>query len=97
MTVVDPRSDVVLAKRERRPAQIYVDKLAYNVAEVCAAAGFHKSKCWTLLETGELPSRLVAGRRLVMRADLEAFLEGDEGVSPRGCKARAMASTGEAR
>ena len=86
-------TDSLPAKRERQFGQ----KLAYTVLEASDAAGWGKSTTWKLIESGRLRSRLIAGRRLILCADLAAFLEGaDEGVSPRGCKARAMASSGEA-
>ena len=60
--------------RERIPPS---EKLAYSVAEACAVAGFKKSKAWELIRTGELKSIKRAGRRLVLREDLIAWLRGD--------------------
>lgn len=54
------------------------EKLAYSVAEACAIAGFRKSKAWELIRSGELKSVKRAGRRLVLRVDLIAWLRGDE-------------------
>ena len=54
------------------------ERLAYPVPEACALGGWSRSKMYELFKSGELRSVRRAGRRLVLRADLEAFLQGEE-------------------
>lgn len=54
------------------------DRLAYTIPVACALGGFGKTTAYRLIETGELKSVKRAGRRLILRADLEAFLARDD-------------------
>ena len=56
--------------------EIYVDKLAYTVDQACWAAGLGRNSLYDLMNSGTLPSRRVAGRRLILREDLLAVLRG---------------------
>jgi excisionase family DNA binding protein len=49
-------------------------KLAYQINEAAQASGLSRSTLYQLIKTGELKSVKAAGRRLVLRNDLEAFL-----------------------
>ena len=49
-------------------------KLAYTVAEACAATGLGRTSVYEQINAGHLKSIKAAGRRLILRSDLEAFL-----------------------
>ena len=51
------------------------EKLAFTIAEACASIGIGKTSIYELIAEGRLKSILAAGRRLIRRSDLEAFLE----------------------
>jgi excisionase family DNA binding protein len=51
------------------------EKLAFTIAEACAAIGIGKTSIYELIAEGKLKSIQAAGRRLIRRSDLEAFLE----------------------
>jgi excisionase family DNA binding protein len=51
------------------------EKLTYRVKEIIALTGLSKSTIYRLLDSGELPSFIFRGLRLVLRTDLEAWLE----------------------
>jgi excisionase family DNA binding protein len=56
-----------------------VGKLAFTVAEVRRFTGLSKSSIYRLFSSGRLRSVKVAGRRLIMRYDLEVLFA--QGVS----------------
>jgi excisionase family DNA binding protein len=60
----------------RKTAEDHGDKIAYRMREAERACGISKAKLYELIASGELKSVKRAGRRLIMRADLEAFLRG---------------------
>lgn len=66
----------VTAKRESAAISLS-DKIALRVDEACAVAGFRRTKFYELINSGELRSIRRAGRRLVLRTDLEQFLTGE--------------------
>ena len=51
-----------------------LERIAYSVADAATVSGLSRSRLYELFKTGELRSRKIAGRRLVMRADLLALL-----------------------
>lgn len=51
------------------------DKLAYNVPEAASAIGISRANMFERISKGEIPSVKVAGRRLILREDLEAYLK----------------------
>ena len=51
------------------------DKLALRVNEAAVAAGISRSSIYKLMGEGKLRTTKVGGRRLILRADLEALLE----------------------
>jgi excisionase family DNA binding protein len=55
-----------------RPAP---EKLAFTIAEACAAVGIGKTSIYELISDGKLRSVKAAGRRLILRADLEDYLQ----------------------
>jgi excisionase family DNA binding protein len=74
------------------PARQTPEKLAFTVSEVSAAVGIGKTSIYELINRGELKAIKVAGRRLVLKQDLEAFLSSCRDASPE-----ARQSTAEAR
>jgi excisionase family DNA binding protein len=50
-------------------------RLTLSVNEVIEATGLGRTTVWKYIYSGELPSALVGGRRLVRVSDLEAFIE----------------------
>ncbi len=50
------------------------EKIAFTVAEACAATGIGKTSLYHLIGEGKLKAFKAAGRRLILRADLEAYL-----------------------
>lgn len=51
-------------------------KLAYRIDEAVSASGLSRSTLYALIANGALPSVRVAGRRLILKDDLVAFLTG---------------------
>ena len=50
------------------------DKIAYRVDEAVRASGLGRTTIYDEIKSGRLKAVKVAGRRLIMKADLEAFL-----------------------
>ncbi len=50
------------------------EKITYRVKELVAATGLSKSTLWSLIYSGELPSFKLNGSRLVLKAELDAWL-----------------------
>ncbi len=57
------------------PHQPASEKLAFTIAEACTAIGIGRTSIYELIAAGKLKSIQAAGRRLIRRSDLEAFLE----------------------
>jgi excisionase family DNA binding protein len=51
------------------------NKLALRVRDASVAVGLSRSTLCKLMATGKLRSTKVGGRRLILRADLEALLQ----------------------
>jgi excisionase family DNA binding protein len=51
------------------------NKLALRVNEASVAAGISRSTIYKLMSAGTLRTTKVGGRRLILRADLEALLQ----------------------
>jgi len=51
------------------------NKLALRVNEASIAAGISRSTIYKLMTAGKLRTTKVGGRRLILRADLEALLQ----------------------
>lgn len=50
-------------------------RYAYRVAEVAEMLGNVSERyVWTLIQSGELPSTMIAKKRMVLHDDLQAFL-----------------------
>jgi hypothetical protein len=56
--------------------EVHTEKLAFTVDQACYAAGLGRNSIYDLMNAGTLPSRKVAGRRLILREDLLAVLRG---------------------
>jgi excisionase family DNA binding protein len=50
------------------------EKLSYTVSEVCLATGLGRTSIYEAMARGSLKSIRACGRRLVRKADLEAWL-----------------------
>ena len=60
----------------RNPSHVRPDeKLALRVNEAAVAAGISRSTIYKLKSAGTLRTTKVGGRRLILRADLEALLQ----------------------
>jgi excisionase family DNA binding protein len=60
----------------RNPSHVRPDeKLALRVNEAAVAAGISRSTIYKLMSAGTLRTTKVGGRRLILRADLEALLQ----------------------
>lgn len=53
-----------------------VPKIAYSVAEACAASSLGRSTIYTLIAAGRLDARRVGGRRIIMADSLHTLLDG---------------------
>ncbi|PNG27656.1 hypothetical protein [Methylocella silvestris] len=51
-----------------------VKKISYTIGEAIIASGLSRAKIYQLLKSGNLLSRFVAGRRLILCVDLEKFI-----------------------
>ena len=51
------------------------DRLALSIPDAAKAVGISRSKLYELLDERALASLKIGGRRLILRSDLEAFLE----------------------
>jgi excisionase family DNA binding protein len=58
----------------RKPSEP-ATKLSFTVAEACSASGLGKTSLYEAIKSGALKSIFVAGRRLILREDLEAYLK----------------------
>ena len=50
------------------------EKLSYTIAEACAATGLGRTSIYQLIKDEKIRSLRAAGRRLILRSDLEAYL-----------------------
>jgi excisionase family DNA binding protein len=64
------------SRDDARIEEVHSDKLAFTIDQACAAAGLGRNSIYDLMNSGTLPSRRVAGRRLILREDLLAVLRG---------------------
>lgn len=51
-----------------------LEKLAYRIDEAAHVSGIGRTSLYELIAAGQLKAIKAAGRRLILRADLEAFL-----------------------
>lgn len=61
--------------------QLVAEKLAYHVVEAAEAIGLSESTLWREIKAGNLQSIKAGGRRLILKTDLEAYLN----AMPRSC------------
>lgn len=52
---------------------VNVQPIAFTVHDAVAYSGLSRSRLYTLIQTGELPSLQVGGRRMIRRDALDAF------------------------
>lgn len=52
------------------------EKLAFQINEACLATGLGRTTIYDEIKAGRLKAVKCAGRRLILREDLEAFLKG---------------------
>ncbi|MFN3815163.1 helix-turn-helix domain-containing protein [Brevundimonas sp.] len=50
-----------------------IHPLAFTIHDAVAYSGLSRSRLYTLIQTGELPSLQVGGRRMIRRDALDAF------------------------
>lgn len=62
----------VLANRRR---DLTLERLAYSVAEAAVVTGLSRSKLYELIQSRELASLKIGGRRLLRRESLVALLD----------------------
>ena len=72
---MEPSNEHRIATAHRQP----FDKLSYTIAEACSATGLGRTSVYALIASGKLSAVKAAGRRLILRADLDAFLESCRG------------------
>jgi excisionase family DNA binding protein len=48
--------------------------ISYRVDDAAKASGISRSRLYEMIASGELPSGLMHGRRLILRDDLEAVI-----------------------
>jgi excisionase family DNA binding protein len=56
-------------------AKLEPDKLAYRLEEAVRAVGLGRTTLYELIKNGQLKTVKAAGCRLILRSDIEAFLE----------------------
>ena len=49
-------------------------KLAYRVDEACASTGYGRSKVWEMIRQGKLKAKKDGGVTVILRGDLNAYL-----------------------
>jgi excisionase family DNA binding protein len=54
------------------------NKIAYRIDEAVLASGLGRSTIYDEIKAGRLKSIKAAGRRLILRTDLESYLHGSE-------------------
>ena len=59
---------------DSKPQPIPGEKLAFRIEEAVRASGLGRTTLYELIKTGQPKTIKAAGRRLVLKADLEAFL-----------------------
>lgn len=57
-------------------SRVDTEKLAYRPLEACKAVGVGKTCLYEALKRGELSSRLIGRKRIILRDDLQAWLKG---------------------
>lgn len=65
-------------KTSNKPAASAL-KLSFTISEACAATGLGRTSVYELIASGRLRAVKAAGRRLILRTDLEAFLKSCRG------------------
>ncbi|MFM1816500.1 MAG: hypothetical protein RLZ98_3195 [Pseudomonadota bacterium] len=79
-------SAVPAAGGKSEASDLPAGKLAYNISELCKATGLGQTKIFEEIKKRRLISVWVAGRRLILREDAEAWLragrEDDDGEPP---------------
>jgi excisionase family DNA binding protein len=62
---------------DERAQSLPKDRLAYRVADACAALGVGRTSLYELVRSGELKLIKIAGRTLVPRSELERLTRVD--------------------
>jgi Helix-turn-helix domain len=62
-------------RRTTDPAVLAIAE-ALRVHDAVDISGLSRTSLYNLMDSGKLPSRMIAGRRLILRADLVALLLG---------------------
>lgn len=57
------------------PPEVPAERIAFGVSEVIALTSLSKPTIFRHIKAGRLPAVMVGGRRLILRRDLEDFLQ----------------------
>jgi excisionase family DNA binding protein len=55
--------------------KITLEREAYGTAEICAVLGVSRTTLWELRKAGRLPTRRIGSKILILREDLQYFLQ----------------------
>lgn len=69
-------------KDRTKPPQSGITPDAISVNEAIARSSLGRTTIFRAMKLGDLPSRKIGGRRLILLADLQRFLQGN--VCPEG-------------
>ncbi len=58
-----------------------MERIAYTVDEVIEIVGIGKTKLYEAIGSGELPSKKIGRRRLILASELKAWLTGLPSIS----------------
>jgi excisionase family DNA binding protein len=72
-------------KQELTAQPLNDERLAYSVFDVCRLLGIAPATLYRILARGDLPSRRMVGRTLILRSDLLQFLSSLPPRQARGC------------
>ncbi len=76
MEIIRKAASALRRLEEPTRPTIYSAKIGYRVDEAVIVSGLSRATLYEQMTLGALKSRKVAGRRLILREDLEAFLRG---------------------
>jgi excisionase family DNA binding protein len=54
---------------------LHGDEIAFRIDDAVRVSGLSRSSLYLLIARGDLPAIKAGGRRLILRADLEAYFE----------------------
>ncbi|MEW5964187.1 MAG: helix-turn-helix domain-containing protein [Pseudomonadota bacterium] len=72
--MTNPSATETATRNRVSGSTIPVQKLSFTVSEASAATGIGRTSLYMLIADGKLRAVKAAGRRLILKADLEDFL-----------------------